>query len=712
MSRGFHQEELAEILQGFYYNSIITNEKIIDFEFSSKELKPNTLGNCFISISKDRWNKTHGKNLVWQDGNEAIIDSYAHCSLIITESPIPFLKDKVSQLIVKDSMHSLKVIAEHARVKMENSVIAITGSVGKSSTRLIIEHLFKNELSIVATRGNHNTQVAVPLYCAKLNKNPGIGVLELSLNALNNRGNTSLLVKPDICIITSIGEAHLTTMHSTENIAKFKSRIIEGLQQNGLVILNKDISAKDFDILYKTALRKTTRIKTYSLVDKEADIYLESIVSYKYKSNITFVCEKETYSFDMKLPSEGIILNAFAAFLCLIEMGYSLEPFLDKMNGYKSLPKILELKKSITEDGRRIDIIDDSHNAAIPSMINAIKTFKDKKTFYKGRKILVLGQIADLGARSEELHDSLIPYIEDSGFDFIFGHGKYMRKIIKNIETKKVGGWFDNAKDLSKRIPYFCTDDSLVIIKGSVSGSDFRLTSTFLPAQIKRSNKFFLNPSLKNIISEIQPIFGLRVVNKNNKVVILEKGYQSSQSITGLGVLILLVIIFKKGFSPNQSTYLKNWETNDENYIRKGQVFTHKELLDILILNQHPSVVYELAHCYFKTRQQAVQEITQYINEFNLTSSAALNLTGRYRVKEQQAFTLNDLEIIAQDLIDYHNYFPVIFEDDSRTINGIILKSPHLSCIGFYKEVLIIVTGAKSNDDMNQILKNHINKNW
>src|SRR5699024_403393 len=156
----------------------------------------------------ERWNQFHRKNLPWIDGNERILKYYKNCDLIITEQPIQELEQLVTQIIVKNSFKAIRILAKNARDKMNHPVIGITGSVGKSSTRLSLVHLLKNEHTMVATRRNHNTQAGVPLYGAKLCRNPEIAILEISLNALNNRGNQSVTIRPNVGIVTSIGEAH------------------------------------------------------------------------------------------------------------------------------------------------------------------------------------------------------------------------------------------------------------------------------------------------------------------------------------------------------------------------------------------------------------------------------------------------------------------------------------------------------------------------
>lgn len=711
---GFTFEEIEDILEGKLYNKLKQISPIIDFEFDPNRLK-NKPGNCFISISKDRWNEAHRKELPWKDGNISILNHYNKCDLIITEEPIPQLINDVPQIIVKNSFASMRILAKAARHKMSNPVIGITGSVGKSSTRLILEHLLKDSHTIVATRGNHNTQSGVPLYGAKLCKNPDIGIIEISLNALNNRGNQSLTVRPNVCIVTSIGEAHLSTLYSTMNVARFKARIFAGLEENGLAIINKSINKEEFNLLYEQAKKRTTHIKTYSMNDCTADLFLKSKKQNKYNTSITFHYNNKDYKFEMELPSDGIVENALGAILCLAELGYDLESLLPKIDKFKSLKRVMELKQLKTKDGRCVDIIDDSHNAAIPSMINAIQTFKEKQQFYNGKKILVLGQVADLGEKSETLHHKLIPYILESHADYVFGHGQYMRRVIQNLPTKMVGGWFDNAQDLSTRVPYYCSDDSLIVLKGSVTGSDFSKTSHLLPANISRSVKGFDRPTPLLIAELLQPQWGMIAYDMKKRKTIFQHGNTHTQSIEGIGPILLLYLLLNKGIRYEEKCELNKWPTNRGKSMsgkpfKTGQIFTHRELIDELIQTQHPSAIFELAYLYFGSRKKAMQEISKLNEKINLKSSATLNLTGRYRVKEQQSFTLNDLLKTGIILSRYQIKLPVCLPDSHVNIRGIMFGRLQSYGILFVHNIVICISGIASKQGILHELK-HLLKN-
>lgn len=709
---GFNKNELSQILSGYYLNDLKDDLLINNFEIEVRYLDDfEALGNCFISISNTRWNSYQRKATKWIDGNKRILDHYHKCELIITEKPIEELKHLVMQLIVPDSYKAMGILAKAARGKMKNPVIAITGSVGKSTTRLILEHLLLENNTIVATRGNHNTQVGVPFHGTKLCKNPDFGILEISLNALNNRGNQSLIIQPDVCIVTSIGEAHLSTLHSTENVARLKSRIFAGLKKDGLVILNKDIKEKEFNILYEKAKERTDRIKTYSMTNPEANLFLKNISHEKYLSTVQFEYNGSTFQFEIMMPSNGVIENSLGAFLCLAEMNHDLNALLPKIFDFKSLDNVIELKHFKSFDQRTIDVLDDTHNAAIPSMVNAIETFKIKQAFYKGAKILVLGQVSDLGENSQTLHNDLLPQILSSGADYIFGHGHFMKDVIKNLPKDRIGGWFDNAKDLSQRIPLYCSDDSLILLKGSVSGSDFYMTSRYLPEYINNSNVKLSSFDSASIADILQPAWGAVGYNMTTNSKVFTVGDGDSSAIEGLGPILLLHILNEKGIG-NDTVTLKKWPTNKGKSLQKkpfrtDELFSIAELWEELKITQHPSAIFELSTYYFGSRRAGFEEIERLAKSIGLKPSATMNLTGRYRVKEQQSYHMEDLVKVGKmyfqqkELIDS---LPVIRRDNgSIEMKSIFWGNLRKSAICFYGDILICMIGLKSVSDHKKI---------
>src|SRR5699024_653836 len=163
-----------------------------------------------------------------------------------------------------------------SRLTFKNKLIAITGSVGKSSTRLMIKQVLK-DYNVLENEHNFNTRPAVWLYMCKLCQNPDFAVVEVSLNALNERGNISLDLRPDVAVITPIGEAHLSTISNIQQIADFKSRLLDGLNDEGTAIISNTHSMSNY--LINRARENNLNVITYG--NEQSDIKLKQVKSFK-----------------------------------------------------------------------------------------------------------------------------------------------------------------------------------------------------------------------------------------------------------------------------------------------------------------------------------------------------------------------------------------------------------------------------------------------
>ena len=237
------------------------SNEINDFETIYKFVESKKT--AYFSPNKETWARELGRNKNALDGNDLVDRQNEEVGLIITESYISNLKFTVPQIIVEDSVQAFKKLAIYIRNQYKNPVVAITGSMGKSSTRMLITSLL-SDFDVLENRGNNNVRAAIYNNMLKLIKNPDFAVIETSLNAINYRENTSVYLKPDIAIITGIGEAHFSTFKSVKDIAKIKTRIFEGLADNGVAIVNNDTLYADY--LVDKARENTNNVLTYRVL--------------------------------------------------------------------------------------------------------------------------------------------------------------------------------------------------------------------------------------------------------------------------------------------------------------------------------------------------------------------------------------------------------------------------------------------------------------
>lgn len=481
------QELFAEVTGYFWPEGEKLPPVVTDFEYyPSKHQLDLDQQVAFIDLSDQRLQEITGKAVKWPDRRAYLKNHFDYFSLLITEEPFPELQGSIPQFIVPNTWEFMYELATLLRQKFSGPVVAITGSVGKSSLRLMLDHLLGTTQRVLSNRGNHNTRLAIPLYLTKLVQAPDIVNLEVSLNALNSRdrGPQGQLVKPTIAILTSVDYAHMTGVKDLALMAKIKSRIFEGLQAGGTAIYNQDLAADALAVVAAVAQEKADRILTYSMQGKPADLRLMSLKKMKYLTEVTVQLEEKYYTYYLEIASEGMVENSLAALLALYALEETLPDYLPKFADFRSLPKVMALHSGHYQ-GKEVDIIDDTHNAAIPSMLNAIRTFRDKGEYYPGSKILALGQVADLGEQSLSLHESLVVEIDESGADCLLAYGPAMKAVAS--KTRISAAWFDDLDSYEQAILQKITDQSLLLMKGSVSGSDFNQISGRILQHLKKS---------------------------------------------------------------------------------------------------------------------------------------------------------------------------------------------------------------------------------
>lgn len=401
-------------------------------------------------------------------------------ALIVTEHPIEDPLVTTPQFIVQDSWRFLLEFANQMRQVFQKPVIAITGSAGKTSTRMMITHAFKEE-KVLENRGNHNARFAIPLYLSQLVGDFDLLNLEVSLNALNtyDTGSMSTLIQPDIAIVTSIGEAHLSSLKTTKNVAYYKSKIFDGLKKNGTAIINTDMGDEELAILIQAAEKKTTEIFTYSLYDTSRDVYVSSVEQKKEFCEVGIHFFEQEFKIRLSVASLGKISNTLATLIAIWKIKGDVSSYLASFETFKPLPKVLE--RNVYPNEPSFTFIDDTHNASLPAMKNAIDYFKAVRPFYNGKSILVLGQIADLGNASANVHQQVMEALTDVPADHIYGYGEHFRELFnEQSKNDQKYEWFETLPELTQNIEQHLTNDSIVLAKGSVTGSDFHEINKYI----------------------------------------------------------------------------------------------------------------------------------------------------------------------------------------------------------------------------------------
>ena len=414
------------------------DEEVKECFIDSKKVKEE---GCFIGI---KGNKTDG-SLYYK---EAFKNKASVCILNkILDLDLNGYDDK-TVLIANDTKKVLKELAEYKRSLFKGTVIGITGSVGKTSTKEIIYNVLEKKYSVLKTNGNENSQIGLPLTITRL-KDEDVMVLEMGMNDFNQMHNLSLIAKPDIAIITNIYDSHIGILGSRENILKAKLEILDGMA-SGTVIVNNDN-----DLLYDWAETfKEETIITYG-INNESD-YMA-----------TDIKEHEMINFNVKninninASSTAFIYNKLAAIIVGKLLNVSDSDIKDGVN--KSINVSHRLEEIKLDNA--ITIIDDCYNASFESVKNALNYINKKG----GRKILILGDILELGKKSKEIHRKIGTLISNCAHLITIGKwSKYIEKEArKNGLKKKYVKHFKNVSKAKKYILSIIKPKDNVLIKAS-----------------------------------------------------------------------------------------------------------------------------------------------------------------------------------------------------------------------------------------------------
>ena len=328
-------------------------------------------------------------------------------SLIIKES-LNITKDNLNIIKVDDVYKSLILLSKASRKRINNSknIIAITGSSGKTSTKEMLGHALSTIESTYINPDSYNNHVGVPYSLANMPRNTNYGIFELGMNNLNEISILSKLVKPDIAIITNISEAHIGNFNSIKDIITAKSEIFNGLRSNGYILLNND------HIYYKELEKNISKSKNYNIIkygfNKNADIRLIKRLVENYGQTLIAEAYGKTYKYKINLDGEHQAINSLAVLGVLLISKCNIEKGLKNLTKV-SLPAGRGKRYNLMIKGQDTVLIDDTYNANLSSMVASLKTLCEKAK--NNRKVLFFGEMRELGAFSEDLHQKLYDYL-------------------------------------------------------------------------------------------------------------------------------------------------------------------------------------------------------------------------------------------------------------------------------------------------------------
>lgn len=385
------------------------------------------------------------------DGHDFIENIQHDCAAAIVSD---YQSVTLPQLVVKDTQKSLGDIAGLQRLQFNGLLIALTGSAGKTTTKDMLASILSERGSVLATKGNHNNEIGVPLTLFELEGDQQFAVIEMGAAKQGDIAYLCEFTRPNIALVTNALQAHLEGFGSREVIAKTKGEIYEKLGSNDIAIINRDSP------YYEQWLQQSASAGcrySFSLTNKAADILVKPLPNEKNNACEIFYGEASIIV-NLALLGQHNIANAAAAATAAIAAGCSLQEIKSGLEKLKpSAGRMWPQKIS-----QQLSIIDDSYNAnpeAVKAAIDVLAAMAEKKT-------LILGNMAELGEASQALHREVGEYANQCGIDQLIAIGPFSEDVTK--------GFGKNSQAFATIEQYLTMDLpkshlGMVLVKGSRS---------------------------------------------------------------------------------------------------------------------------------------------------------------------------------------------------------------------------------------------------
>ena len=363
----------------------------------------------------------------------------------------------IAIIIVENTIKALQQIAKYKRSLYNIPVIAITGSVGKTSTKDIVASVMSEKYNVLKTEGNLNNHIGLPLTILKLKEHNAL-VVEMGMSALGEIRVLTNIANPTMCVITNIGTSHIGELGSRENILKAKLEILEGMKQDGILVINNDN-----DLLHLWNEKNNNyKVKTYGIENK-SDIIAENIILDENGSVFNVTVNNNTYNVRVPVGGKHFVYNSLCAMCVGLENGIEINDIIDGISKFELTKNRMDIQKN----SKGITIINGSYNASYDSMKASIEYLAS----LNGRKIAVLGDMLELGKFSKKLHENVGEEVEKNNIDILVVCGKEA----KNISRKAIELGMDKSKvfefnELNDVVDYLKSmlkTDDVVLVKAS-----------------------------------------------------------------------------------------------------------------------------------------------------------------------------------------------------------------------------------------------------
>ena len=356
-------------------------------------------------------------------------------------------------IVVADTRLALGALAADWRSRFTLPLIAVTGSNGKTTTKEMIVSILNAAFgdTVLATQGNFNNDIGLPLTLLKLNADHRIVIVEMGMNHPGEIASLARIARPSVALVTNVQRAHLAGLGTLEAIAREKGAIYEGLDEKGVAVFN---AVDEWAAQWRTQ-SAGRRTMTFAL-GLQADVGGQCNV-HGLETGLTISFAGEQIEVSLALPGLHNARNAMAATAAALAAGVSLTAVREGLTAFRGVKGRLQRRAAVNG----AVLLDDTYNANPDSVRAGI----DVLAATIGKKILVLGDMGELGSMTGQFHDEVGGYAKSQGVDYLFALGESSPVAVRNFGAG--GKHFKKIEDLIQQLTEALTPESTVLVKGS-----------------------------------------------------------------------------------------------------------------------------------------------------------------------------------------------------------------------------------------------------
>ncbi|SES14866.1 UDP-N-acetylmuramoyl-tripeptide--D-alanyl-D-alanine ligase [Tranquillimonas rosea] len=435
-----------------------------DFEVDGLSIDTRSIrpGDMFIALTAAR------------DGHEFVADALSKGAAAAMVSHIPEgVSDDAPLLLVDDVLPALEDLGRAGRARTGAKVVAITGSVGKTSTKEMMRTVFSAQGRTHAAEASFNNHWGVPLTLARMPQDTEFAIVEIGMNHPGEIGPLARMARPDAAMITTVGAAHLAAFDDLAAIAREKASIFEGLEPGGLAVINGDLETTP--ILLDAARDAGAQIVTFGTGARNHHRLTDVTLS---RDSTVARARGWRTPLLLKVGAAGrhFAMNALGVLALVHRIGADRARALCALAAWGAPEGRGQREKivmDLVEEQLSFELIDDAFNANPTSMAAALEVLSASEPVHglgrveAGRRIAVLGDMLELGDSEEELHAALAGLDAMQGLDRVHCVGPRMRALHAALPEERRGRWAETASELAKNASGLVDAGDIVLVKGS-----------------------------------------------------------------------------------------------------------------------------------------------------------------------------------------------------------------------------------------------------